>query len=285
MIFKLRGKIARIRDEIKAYNFVKQYSHNFGDFIFYKCMNFRSSYLEDLAKTKNHTLNAEARIKASEYFLETLLLQYNTLLFNCEKTYMELINYTLFVDFIIPLFDKKTFDQYLIILMTRSLANVIFKRIWARLVLLRQRAMKMEENSRKQKEENQDRKMADMGLSATEQIQKQVDKSLEPKLEELLAKKVKTTALKIKPTKKDQHYKFNPKEHFAKKESHVRDHSVDSESTLAKFAKQNFGRELSSFEEKMSDSDVDDRKPSGKGEMKPSGKGYQFKKGNCKPFF
>ena len=169
--------------------------------------------------------------------------------------------------------------------MTRSLANVIFKRIWARLVLLRQRAMKMEENSRKQKEENQDRKMADMGLSATEQIQKQVDKSLEPKLEELLAKKVKTTALKIKPTKKDQHYKFNPKEHFAKKESHVRDHSVDSESTLAKFAKQNFGRELSSFEEKMSDSDVDDRKPSGKGEMKPSGKGYQFKKGNCKPFF
>ena len=107
MMFKLREKIARIRNEIKAYNFVKQYSHNFGDFIFYKCMNFRSSYLEGLAKTKNHTLNAEARIKASEYFLETLLLQYNTLLFNCEKTYMELINYTLFVDFIIPLFDKK----------------------------------------------------------------------------------------------------------------------------------------------------------------------------------
>ena len=96
--------------------------------------------------------------------------------------------------------------------------------------------MKMEENSRKQKEENQDRKMADMGLSATEQIQKQVDKSLEPKLEKLLAKKVKTTALKIKPTKNDQHYKFNPKEHFAKKESHVKDHSVNSESTLAKFA-------------------------------------------------
>ena len=103
---------------------------------------------------------------------------------------------------LVLLLDKKTFDQYLIILMTRSLANVIFKRIWARLVLLRQRAMKMEENSRKQKEENQDRKMADMGLSATEQIQKQVDKSLEPKLEELLAKKVKTTALKIKATKK-----------------------------------------------------------------------------------
>ena len=83
---------------------------------------------------------------------------------------MELINYNLFVDFIIPLFDKKTFDQYLIILLTRSLGNVIFKRIWAKLVLLRKRALKMEENSRKQKEDNQDRKMAEMGLSATEQI-------------------------------------------------------------------------------------------------------------------
>ena len=70
-------------------------------------MNFCSSYLEDLAKTKNRDLNMEARTKAAEYFLKVLILQYNTLLFNCEKTYMELINYTLFVDFIIPLFDKK----------------------------------------------------------------------------------------------------------------------------------------------------------------------------------
>jgi hypothetical protein len=35
----------------------------------------------------------------------------------------------------------------------------------------------------------------------------------------------------------------------------------------------------------MSDSDYDDRKPSGKGNMKPSGKGYHYKKGNCKLIF
>ena len=108
----------------------------------------------------------------------------------------------------------------------------------------------MEENSHKQKEDNQDRKMAEMGLSATERIQKQVDKSLEPKLEKLLARKVKTTTLKTKPKKKDQHSKFNPKEQFAKKESHARDHSVDSESTLEKFAQQKFGKVLSSSERK-----------------------------------
>ena len=114
-------------------------------------MNFRSSYLEALAKTRNDALNAEAKAKAAEYFLEVLVLQYNTHLFNCEKQYMELINYKLFVDFIVPLFEGKTFDQYLIILMVRSLANVIFKKIWARLVLLRQRHLKTEENTKMQK--------------------------------------------------------------------------------------------------------------------------------------
>ena len=118
-----------------------------------------------------------------------------------------------------------------------------------------------------------------MGLSATEQIQKQVDKSLEPKLEKLLARKVKTTALKTKPKKKDQHYKFNPKEQFAKKESHARDHSVNTESTLAKFAKQKLGKELSSSEKKMSDSDMDDRKPSGKDDIiSLVGKAFSSKK-------
>ena len=79
--------------------------------------------------------------------------------------YMELINYNLFIDFIVPLFDGKTFDQYLIILMMHSLANVIFKKIWASLILLKQRMMKQEENSRTQKEEHQERKLNEMAVS------------------------------------------------------------------------------------------------------------------------
>ena len=179
---------------------------------------------------------------------------------------MELINYNLFVDFIVPLFDGKTFDH--------------------RLVLLRQRMLKQEENSRLQKEDHQERKMTELAVSATEQIQRQVDKSLEPKLEMLLARKVKTNALKAKPIKKDQHYKLksnpsNTNEQFAKKESQVRDHSVDSESPLTKFAKQNVGVELSIDDS----SDNDDIKPSGKSESVPSGKGKFYKRGNCKPAF
>ena len=84
--------------------------------------------------------------------------------------------YKLFVDFIVPLFEGKTFEQYLIILMVRSLANVVLKKVWARLVLLRQKLMKAAENTRMQKKSHQERTMADLAISATEQIQKHVDK-------------------------------------------------------------------------------------------------------------
>ena len=104
------------------------YSHNFGDFVFYRSMNFRSTYLETLAEGKNKELNTKARKMAAEYYLEVLFLQYNTLLFNCEKSY-EIINFRLFDYIIRPLFEGKTYDQYLIILLVRSLANVILKKV------------------------------------------------------------------------------------------------------------------------------------------------------------
>ena len=95
---------------------------------------------------------------------------------------MELINYTLYKEFITPLFEGKTFDQYLIILMVRSLANVIFKIIWLRLIVLRQRLLKTEENAMRQKEDLQDRKMSELAMSAADQINQRVEKILEPKL-------------------------------------------------------------------------------------------------------
>ena len=86
---------------------------------------------------------------------------------------MELINFTLYKEFIAPLFEGKTFDQYLIILMIRSLANVIFKKIWLRLVVLRQRMLKTVEHAMRQKEISQDRKLSELAVSAAEQMNKE----------------------------------------------------------------------------------------------------------------
>ena len=291
MMHQLRRKIVKAQAEMMAYNNIKQYTHQFGDFIFYKSMNFRSSYLENLAEKRNEELNKEAKAKAAEYFLEVMILQYTTLLFNCERKFLELINYTLYHEFIIPLFEGKTFDQYLIILMVRSLANVIFKKIWLRLVVLRQRLQKTEQNAMKQKEASQERRLSVLAMSAAEQINLRVEKILEPKLESLLSEKVKKTALKTKPYKKEQQYKlkYTPREQRAK-EPRIRDVSVESGSTLASFAKRQIGVELSG--DYSSDEMAvygfnpnDDRKPSGKGKQKSSGKDFASTKGNHDTFF
>ena len=84
-MYKLRKKIEKAKAECIAFNNIRMYSHNFGDFVFYRSMNFRSTYLETLAEGKNKELNTKARKMAAEYYLEVLFLQYNTLLFNCEK--------------------------------------------------------------------------------------------------------------------------------------------------------------------------------------------------------
>ena len=44
--------------------------------------------------------------------------------------------------------------------------------------MLRQRMLKTEENAMKQKEFSQDRKLSELAMSATEQINKRVEKSL-----------------------------------------------------------------------------------------------------------
>ena len=109
MMLKLKKKIAKA--ECRASHNIRQYNCNFGDYIFYKSINFRSSYLKDLAADKNKKLNQQERKTAAEYYLEVLLLQYNTLMFKCENSFMEMINFRLFVDFIVPFFEGKTFDQ------------------------------------------------------------------------------------------------------------------------------------------------------------------------------
>ena len=59
-----------------------------------------------------------------------------------------------------------------------------------------------------QKELSQAKKMSELAVSASEQIHRKVEKILEPKLDELLSRKIKVTALKTKPQKKEQHYKL-----------------------------------------------------------------------------
>ena len=73
-------------------------------------------------------MNKIANKMAADYYLQVQILPYNALLYHIEKLYMELINFRLFNELIIPLFERETFDEHLIILTFRSLANELLKR-------------------------------------------------------------------------------------------------------------------------------------------------------------
>ena len=130
--------------------------------------------------------------------------------------------------------------------MVRSLANVILKKVWARLLLLRQRLLQEEENTRKQNESRQENLLADLALSAKEQIQNQVEKDLDPRLDILLAKKVKPQAMRKKESvmKKERHVKLGSnfqiakaaKMQFKSSDPQDEDTPADNDSTLFKFA-------------------------------------------------
>ena len=61
MMHTLREKILKVQTDILAHQGVQQYTHNFGEFIFYKSMNFRSSYLEDLAKREKQRFKCRGK--------------------------------------------------------------------------------------------------------------------------------------------------------------------------------------------------------------------------------
>ena len=66
----------------------------------------------------------------------------------------------------------------------------------ANLILLRQKLINKEDNTKKQKESLQESLLANLATSACEQIQQQLNTDLKPKLDMLLAQKVKPGAMK-----------------------------------------------------------------------------------------
>ena len=111
-----------------------------------------------------------------------------------------------------------------------------------------------------------------------------MEKALEPKLDLLLAQKVKPQAMRKKETafKKERNVKYGQISNVSRKQSKrpdpkFQDHPVENDSTLFRFAKQKFGVELSI------DSSEDVKpasKPSGKSSS--SFRGSSSRRGNTK---
>ena len=95
--------------------------------------------------------------------------------------------------------------------------------------------------------------MAKLAMSAKEQIQLQVEQEIEPKLEQLLAQKIKPHAIR---KKEKEEFVFRKERNVKKKPSNIRSKKQfktvpevqgkpeDNASSLFKFAKEKFGVEL-----------------------------------------
>ena len=109
-----------------------------------------------------------------------MLLQYNTLLFNCENCSWTWLISNCMWSLLSRFLKGKTFHQYLIVWFDHwENFNAVLKKVRVKLVLLRLKLISEAEE------------MAELAMSAKDQITKQMDSSLKPKIEVLLAKKAK----------------------------------------------------------------------------------------------
>ena len=63
------------------------------------------------------------------------------------------------------------------------MANVILKKVWVKLIIMRQQLLADEENQRKQSARQQQRTFSNLAMSAKEQMDQHVDSTLEQKLD------------------------------------------------------------------------------------------------------
>ena len=80
--------------------------------------------LDSIAKQVNKEWNAVSRSLAAACYLELCFCS----TMHCSSIFMQLIDLRLHNKFVKPIFDGKTYNQNLMILMGRKLANVIVKK-------------------------------------------------------------------------------------------------------------------------------------------------------------
>ena len=81
--------------------------------------------------------------------------------------------------------------------MEGALANVILKKVWVKLFMLIKEFLTNEANSKRQNEIKQPKRLDELALSSKDQMNKHLDKALEPKVETYSRKKSEETSHKI----------------------------------------------------------------------------------------
>ena len=175
------------------------YHHKFGTFIFGNHIDYRSSLIESLIEPKRRELDKNKRMEASLIAYEFLILQHATLKCVLENKYLDLINVHIYDKFIAPKLLRRH-SQYAIVALTRSGAVLANQEILLAFTYRKNNWIKRNILQVKNKEETQRKKLLEMQVPTSVQIEKQVSVEVDNQLNQ----KVCESALKKLPSKRNK---------------------------------------------------------------------------------
>ena len=121
IMWRLRWTILRALDDLVATGVLKKYKHLDGTYIFKKSSHWRSLALETMMSEYNKERDKKIAQESSLRLHETYFLQYNSLLFNCERQFLKLFNLELYA--IIENLGGQGYCQFVIVILVRAGMN------------------------------------------------------------------------------------------------------------------------------------------------------------------
>ena len=103
-LWKLRKRILENKTEITVTGILSRYNHDAGKAIMNKTVNFRSTYVAQLFKSRNKALTMEEKSRAAIAMYNNEIVLYKALLLQCERDFDLMINVKLYQEIVIPNF-------------------------------------------------------------------------------------------------------------------------------------------------------------------------------------
>jgi hypothetical protein len=134
-----------------------------------------------------------AELLSTEQY-ENMVIHYNLLRIFLDRDYDVMVNQTLYTSFIKPVLETGKYNQMVIVLLARALANAVNKEIWRHFLNCKHEYHVFVDKSMEKKESKATEALKQAGKPASVQIKEQVDAHLKKAL-----KRAENEEYKIKP--------------------------------------------------------------------------------------
>ena len=136
-LWRLTGQILEAKAEISASGCLAKYTHKAGETFMNKTMRYKSTYKFQFSKPRNTTIINDERNRAALIIYENYICQYKAIYFNV-RDYDLMINVRLYQEIVVPYFQIQH-GQFAAVVLTRSRANKMLRKMWDAFILRRDR--------------------------------------------------------------------------------------------------------------------------------------------------